>query len=196
MRKVAVAAMLALVVGAASGCAVTVPGTPAPDTSSVATAPGPPATGAFGDAQGRFGLVPPPGWTVDTSGARGTAAVFLDPEPAGSAAEAFTANINVIVLPSSGELPTIVSGARRELTALNGYRPAEDEAFVLSDGRPAHLLGGTFDDQASGFALRNLQLFTVDGGSTIVVTGTSRAETWSVYEPVFTSSLSTLTVAS
>ncbi len=30
--------------------------------------------------EGRFGLVPPSGWVVDTSGASGTAALFLEPE--------------------------------------------------------------------------------------------------------------------
>jgi hypothetical protein len=199
MRKVATAAMLVLALGAASGCTVVVPGTPAPAPSALGEAPAPPAgpaAGTFSDAQGRFGLVPPTGWTVDTSGARGTAAAFLAPESTGTTIGAFTANINVIVLPSSGALSATVSGARHQLTALKGYREARDEPLVLSDGTPAHLLGGTFDDPASGFALRNLQLFTVDGRSTIVVTGTALAETWDVYEPVFTSSLSTLTVAS
>ena len=66
---------------------------------------------------------------------------------------------------------------------------------MLADGSPAHLLGGRFSDPA-GFALRNLQLFAVHGDRTIVVTGTSPAETWDEYEPVFDSTLRTVTTRS
>lgn len=202
MRKVTVATVLALVLGAGlSGCTVIVPGTAAP-AAGAASAPvaqatsAPPPAGLFDDPQGRFGLVPPSGWTVDTSGARGTAAVFLDPEPTTTSAGRFSANINVLVLPATAELAAAVSGARQELTALPGYRSVADEPFTLTDGTPGHKLGGTFDDQATGLPLRNLQVFAVDGERTTVVTGTSVADRWADYESTITESLQSLRVKS
>ena len=189
---------LTAVTAAVSGCAVRVPGTPGPDPAVLAAPPAstsaPRPAGFFTDAAGRFGLVPPAGWSVDTSGARGTAVVFLDPEPAETAAGAFSPNINVLVTSSNAGLPATVVGARTELAKLAGYRPTVDEPAVLADGTPAHRLGGDFDDPASGFALRNLQLFAAQGDAAFVVTGTCPLEVWSDCEPVFDRALRTLTV--
>ena len=81
MRFVAVTVVtVALLGGASSGCTVAVAGNAVADRGAVATVPDP-RSGAFGDPEGRFGLLPPAGWEVDTSGASGTAALFLDPKP-------------------------------------------------------------------------------------------------------------------
>ncbi len=199
MRFVVVtAALVVLVSGALSGCTVSVAGNPVADAGALVPAPvatQDPLSGSFGDQAGRFGLVPPSGWVVDTSGASGTAALFLDPKPTASAAGEFTANINVLVLPTAAELPATVTDARQEVAAVRSYRPVQDEPFTLPDGSAGHLLGGRFDDPA-GFALRNVQLFTVHYGRTIVVTGTALAEAWDAYAPVFDSALHTVTVRS
>jgi hypothetical protein len=189
---------LVLAAGTAlAGCSVSVQGTAAPEPAAAAAAPvsGPAPSGdVFADAQGRFGLAPPAGWAVDTSGAQGTAVVFMEPQPAGSAAERFGANINVLVAQSPADLPSTIAGARQELRGLRGYTPTADEAVTLHDGTPAHILGGTFVDSASGLSLRNVQLFTVHGGTAIVATGTSSADAWGSYETVFNTSLRSLTV--
>jgi hypothetical protein len=190
--RVAVAALIVL---AAAGCSVEVPGTPAPDPAAV-SAPAPrPAGAVFDDAQGRFHLVPPPGWIIDTSGVQNTAVIFADPRPTESASGRFRANINVLVLPAAAaDLPATVTIARQELRALGDYRPTADERVILSDGSPAHLLGGTFQDPSSGLALRNIQLLTVRDGETVVVTGTAPTDAWAGYEAVFETSLRSLTV--
>ena len=199
------AAWIALVAAAVAvaGCTVQVPGTAVPDAAS---APGPaapsqssapaqaPPEGAFVDALGRFALVPPAGWTVDTSGAQGTSVVFLDPLPSTSIAGRFSANINVIVVPSGAELEATVVGARQELQGLTDYVQTSDESVTLTDGTPAHLLGGSFTDQATGLALRNVQLFTVYEGATLVATGTSLQDVWGAYEQTLQTSLRSLTV--
>lgn len=189
---------LIAVTAVVGGCAVQVPGTPGPDPSVLAAPPtstsAPRPAGFFTDAAGRFGLVPPAGWSVDTSGTRGTAVVFLDPEPAETAAGDFSPNINVLVTSSNAGLPATIVGARTELTALAGYRPTVDEPAVLADGTPAHRLGGDFDDPASGFALRNVQVIAVQGDSAFVVTGTCPVEVWSDCQPVFDRALRTLRV--
>lgn len=203
MRIARRAVALALAAAAAlAGCTSEVPGTataertggPAP-SSAPSEAPTAPPEGLFVDAQGRFGLVPPDGWEVDASGQQGTAVVFrstsvdtspTDPGP-------FVANINVLVAPSAGAtLAQTVVGARQELQAFEAYASTADEPVTLSDGTEAHVLGGTFTD--SGFALQNLQLFTVAEGNTVVVTGTSLAATWPTNEAVLDGSLRTLTV--
>jgi hypothetical protein len=190
MRFVAVTVVtVALLGGTSSGCTVAVAGNAVADRGAVATVPDP-RSGAFGDPEGRFGLVPPSGWVVDTSGASGTAALFLNPKPTPTAAGSFTANINVLIVPNAAELAATVRDAR--LTSVRGYLPVEDAPFVLADGSPGHLLGGRFSDPA-GFTLRNVQLFTVRGARTIVVTGTAPADTWDEYAPVFDSTLHTVT---
>lgn len=197
VRAIGIAAVLAAVVGAA-GCTVAVPGTPAADPAALprpAPSTRPPGP-AFRDALSRFDVVPPPGWTVDTSGAENTAVVFADPQVSQSPTGRFRANINVIVVPARTDLPGIVTGARQEVRALAGYRSTADEPVTLSDGSPAHLLGGTYRDPKTGLALRNLQLVALHGSAeTVVVTGTALADTWDGYGPVYETSLRSLAVA-
>ncbi|MEN3266165.1 hypothetical protein [Pseudonocardia sp.] len=193
--------VIALVLAAGTalaGCSVTVQGTAAPEPAAASAAPasGPAPSGdVFADTQGRFGLAPPAGWAVDTSGTKGTAVVFMEPQPAGSAAERFGANINVLVVQTPADLSATIAGARQELQGLSGYTSTADEAVTLHDGTPAHILGGTFVDSASRLSLRNVQLFTVHGGTAIVATGTSPADAWGSYGTVFDTSLRSLTVA-
>lgn len=196
VRAIGVAAVLAGVLSVAA-CTVAVPGAPAAAPAATARPSPSPSGPAFRDALSRFDVVPPPGWTVDTSGVQGTAVVFADPQVSQAAGGRFRANINVIVLPATTDLPGIVGAARQEVRALAGYLPTADEPVTLPDGSPAHLLGGTYQDPKSGLALRNLQLMVLHGGGeTVVVTGTALADTWDGYGPVFESSLRSLTVPS
>lgn len=189
-----------------AGCTTTVPGVAAPDpaaraappAASVTAAPWRPApdpAGTFVDPEGRFALVPPQGWSVDSSGLQGTAVVFIDPAATELAGGPFNATVNVFVSPAAADLPATVVGVRAELDGLTDYRPTTDEPVTLVDGTPAHLIGGTFAAPQSLIPLRNVQLFTVHDGSTIVVTGTSPVERWDAHGPVFDASLRTLTVA-
>lgn len=197
IRTIAIAVALVTAAGAA-GCTVAVPGSPAADPAALTRpAPSPRPPGAsFRDALNRFDLVPPPGWTVDTSGAENTAVIFSDPRVSASPGGRFRANINVIVVPARTDLPGIVTGARREVRTLADYAPTADEPVTLPDGSPAHLLGGTYQDPDSGLALRNLQVVALHGETeTVVVTGTALADTWDGYGNVFETSLRSLTVA-
>jgi hypothetical protein len=190
------AAAGALIVLGAAGCTVPVAGTPAPDPAAVSnpTPPPRPPGAVFDDARGRFHLVPPPGWNVDTTGAQDTAVIFADPRPIEWAGGRFRANLNVLVVPAAADLPGTVVNARQELVALTDYRSTTDERATLSDGWAAHLLGGTFRDPRGGHALRNIQLLTIRNGETVVVTGTAPADAWAGYETVFETSLRSLTV--
>ncbi len=204
LRHTAAGALLAVptaVVASAcllAGCTVSIAGTAVPDASAVrlqiTDAPRTTETPRFDDAAGRFTLVPPAGWTVDTSGAQGTSVVFRDPDPRSSGAGTFSANVHVLVSPADVDLATTVVGARRELSGLADYDPTTDEPVTLADGTPAYLFGGTFTEPRSGFELRNLQLLTVHASSMIVVTGTALLGTWSDYTATFDATLRTLTV--
>jgi hypothetical protein len=181
------------VVASMTGCTATVGGTASPIPVTAAPSSAAPSSGSpFSDAGNRFRIAPPPGWGVDTSGTRGTAVVFRDPAPTPAGDRTFNANINVIVGPAAGELDAAVGGARRELRTLPGYTSTADEAVVLADGTAGHLLGGTFTDQ--GAELRNLQLFTVRGRSSVVATGTAPAASWASFGAVFDACLRTLVV--
>lgn len=179
---------------AAAGCSVAVTGTPAAQGVAAPGVDQVPAGDRYSDARGRFTIAPPAGWKADIGGSRGTAVVFVAPTPTRTGAGSFSANINVIVVPSKADLPSTVIGARNELRGLTGYTSTADERTALSGGTQAHLLGGTFTDKGSGLQLRNLQLFAVRGGSTTVVTGTAAAQGWDTYAPVFDTALRTLTV--
>lgn len=191
MRLVMVATASVLLLG---GCTVSVAGHPTADPGALpaTVAPAAPA-GSYGDPAGRFTLVPPPSWVVDTSGASGTAALFLNPRPNTSAAGEFTANVNVLIVPTTAVLPDTVANARQEVASVRGYTSMQDEPFQLADGTPAHLLGGRFTDP-SGYALRNVQLVAVRGDRAVVVTGTALADSWDEYAGAFDASLHTITV--
>ena len=190
--RVIVSCLVALLVLA--GCTSTVTGVAAPEPASASAAPGLSTSAPFADARNRFHIAPPAGWTADTTGAQGTAVVFRDPNPTAAGDRTFNANINVIVVPAAAALDATIDGARQELRGLPGYASTADEAAVLTDGTAAHLLGGTFTDSRSGAQLRNLQMFTVRGGSSVVATGTAPAASWTSFAGEFDAALRTLTV--
>lgn len=202
MRKAAGVAMVlvgALVLG---GCATAVSGTPAPaaDTQPAQVprrVPAPPAQGTkFADAKGRFTIVPPASWKTDTSGGNDLAVRFdsptTTPAPKGPP---FAPSVNVRVVTTPHDLNGIVVGSRAELKRLAaGYEAKTDQPDALPDGTPAHELGGSFLDPASGLTLRNVQLFAVRGGSVYVVTGTALAAGWDAIEKELDSSVRSLTI--
>jgi len=191
-RLALVLSMIALV----GGCTVIVDGVaaPGPVVAALTVDPVPPGD-RFSDAEKRFTIAPPKGWKAETSGAQGTAVVFVAPTPTPADGGTFSANINVLVVPSTADLPSTVLGARQELRGLAGYTSTTDEDAALYGGTEAHVLGGTFTDKGSGLKLRNLQLFAVHDGSTTVVTGTAPQQGWGSYAAVFDTALRTLTVA-
>ncbi|MEJ3652372.1 hypothetical protein WEH80_05155 [Actinomycetes bacterium KLBMP 9759] len=193
-RSVVAALLLAVL---ASGCSATVAGSAVPDPVALTTpAPFPAPVGeAYTDPDGRFRLVPPPDWVVDTSGQQETAVRFVDPEPTLTTAGPKAANVNVYVVAAGIDLTKTVLGTRRELGGVPGYERLVDEPATLHDGTPAHVFGGTFTDRQSGVELRNLQVYAVRGGTTIVATGTAPAESWSSYEATFTTTVHSLSVA-
>ncbi|MFC4947404.1 hypothetical protein [Pseudonocardia sp. GCM10023141] len=195
MRMATAALALGVATVALAGCASPVAGTPAPVPAvAPAGAPAAPLADRYTDPQSRFRLRPPVGWTADPTPGTGITVRFRAPRPQASAAGPFSPNINVYVVASPDDLATTVAGARQDMAAVNAYHRDSDLDVVLSDGTPAHQLGGTFTDPASGLELRNLQLFTVHGGMAVAVAGTALADGWDDYGNTFDASLRTLAV--
>jgi hypothetical protein len=195
----AVAAAVVVALGALAGCTVDVPGSPRADPAASAPTPTPspiptPPTIApgFVDPQGRFGITPPSGWRTDTSGTSGTEVIFFSPSADTTDAGEFTPNINIVVGPVGADLEKTIEANRESLQTLPDYSSTEDLSFVLVDGTPAHILGGTFTQ--SGFKVRNVQLFASSNGTDMVVTGTALAETWDNWEGLFGQTFETFTV--
>jgi hypothetical protein len=107
----------------------------------------------------------------------------------------FRVNVNVIVGAFGGDLDDLLAETRSQLPTFTDYASTAAEAVRLSDGTEAHLIGGTFTDEASGFDLQNLQLFTVDGGNVYAVTGTAPTEVWADYEDELDATLRSLTLS-
>jgi hypothetical protein len=107
----------------------------------------------------------------------------------------FRANINIVAGPAVGGVEDLLDTSRSDLATLTDYQATLDEPITLSDGTPAHLFGGTFTDDASGFELQNLQILAVQNNQLVVVTGTSPTEVWTNYEDLFDRTLRTLTLS-
>lgn len=203
VRALGIAVVVAGAVGTAA-CTVPVQGTPAPDTAAVAgAAPSPsPARppdaqeSAYRDEQGRFAIVPPPGWPLEVQGQGKFAAAFVDPELSVSSGAQFRANINVIVGPADGGLAGVVASTRLEYESFARHRTVADEPLTLPDGSPAHLLAGIVPEPSSGVVLQYVEVIAIHGGTdAVLVTGTALPGTWDRYGPVFQTSLRSLTVA-
>lgn len=196
MRTVAVLGAIALVVGL-SGCSggeapvpsVVAPTTPPAAAPSPALTPAPlPPGPAFRDDTGRFTIIPPEGWRNDATPADGVEVIFRAP------GDGFQPTLNVVVRDAPAELPGTVAGVRAELASAPGYQLAADDAAVLSDGTPAHVVEGTFPAPGSGQVVRSMQLFVVHSGRAVFVTGTAPAERWAEVRPVLEASVRSLTV--
>ena len=149
---------------------------------------------SWDDPQGRFSLRPPDGWSIDTSD-DSLVVVFLAGETLSTPQGPFRANINIVAGPAVGGVEDLLDTSRTDLATLTDYQATLDEPITLSDGTPAHLFGGTFTDDATGFELQNLQVLAVANGQLVVVTGTSPTGAWSTYEAVLDRTLRTLTLS-
>jgi hypothetical protein len=130
----------------------------------------------------------PEGWEFDDSGQFGTDFLFLNPEPDELEGQSFAANVNVLSEPAQG-LDTegyAEAGAATLPQLLTGYTSVEERDVEVA-GKPARLIGGTFEQGV--FKLRNVQLITVADDTGYTVTGTALAQDWDEYAELFEASL-------
>lgn len=167
--------------------------TAAPEPADKATdQPGPAATAGqrYADSQVGFSIVPPARWRAQPSPGANPVVTFFEPSPDDSGGAPVLANLVVVVTGTDEGLDANLSAARQQLPgALPNYQPATDERTQLSDGTPAHLLGGTYLQR--GVELRNLQLVVVADNSCYVATATTSAARFDSYRDVVLGSLLT-----
>lgn len=133
----------------------------------------------------------PEGWEFDDSGQFGPDFVFFNPEPDEMDGQPFAANVNVVNEPAQG-LDTegyAAAGAAALPQVLTGYTSVEERDVEVA-GKPARIIGGTFEQ--GEVELRNLQLITVADDTGYTVTATALAQDWDEYAELFEASLLSL----
>ncbi|WP_028935497.1 LpqN/LpqT family lipoprotein [Pseudonocardia spinosispora] len=139
------------------------------------------------DSQVGFSITPPADWQTRPTPATNPVVTFVrtPADPAGP--------VTIIVFVSGTDegLDANITAARQQLPQLlPNYRSLTDESTQLSDGTPAHLLGGSYTQ--NGAELRNLQMVAVVGGTSYVATATGPSTSFDDYRDVVHSSLLTL----
>lgn len=142
-----------------------------------------------------YSFVPPRGWALHpTDPQSGLSSLFSAPTADSVDGKPFVSNINVVVAIVPHDLEETVAETKQSYpTIFVNYQPLVDEGVTLANGESGHLLGGSYDQPGTG-ALRNLQLFVVDGGKNYVVSATAPAGNFGSYESVLSSSLLSFTL--
>jgi hypothetical protein len=144
----------------------------------------------FEDPQGRYHLVPPSGWDVDTSGTQGTLAVFTDPGPA--AGTRIAPSITLFALPWDGDLESARAQAPTDL-AQSGYQLQDVAPLTLTDRTPAYRFEATGEHpQDPGIQLQIVQVMAVRSGTRYVLQGTTETADWPRYQRALEESLTSL----
>ncbi len=144
-------AVLAAAVLIVAGIVVARPGGPLGATSAAVGAPPAAAPGTFVDGSGRFTLLPPPGWTADSSEKLGDALYFDSPIPSRTASGApFNPFVSVRAYTATKDLAGIVADVRAEDGKAPQYHAVRDESVALHNGMRAYLLEHTFTDPELG----------------------------------------------
>jgi len=136
------------------------------------------------NSNNRFSINPPSGWTVDSSGAYGTAVVFYGPTDTG-----FRVNMNVIVESTSLTLSAYVSAAKTQLSqGLTNYYLVSEGPKTIG-GVDAYELVNTFTQGA--FNIKDKQTILVQNQKGYVITSTALQSNYDTYQPVFDESVQT-----
>lgn len=187
-------ALLVVGVVGLSGCSSATPGTPQPPSASVSRPAPAPALAAPFKTTDNYTIAPPAGWIYHpTDKQGGISSIFGAPTLDPSATNPFVDNINVVITPATKTLDDIVAQTKQAYPGyLTNYRVVIDEA-TTADGRPAHLLGGAYDDAKAG-KLRNLQIILLDQGKQYTITFTATADKFDGLRAVAEASLRSFTL--
>lgn len=193
------AGVLAVSLAGLAGCSSAepaAPGTPAPSApaSSAAPQPGGDSLAAAYHSPDGYGISPPAGWVLHpTDGQGGLSVVFAAPAIDKAAPKPFADNLNVVVTPTPATLDALIAETKQKYpSVLTNYKVVTDQPAVVN-GHPAHLLGGTYDDERSG-PLQNIQLIVVEAGKEYTITFTSPAPSFDSFHAVVQASLSSFTL--
>jgi hypothetical protein len=179
-----------------AGCSSEAPTAPAPAAppSSAAPAPDAPAApglvGAVYTSPDGYSISPPAGWRefpLDKSS--GISSAFAATQLDKGTAQPFAANLNVVITPETRPLDVVIAQSKAQYPSiLRNYKVVIDQP-AGDAAQPAHVLGGTYDDQHG--ALQNVQLVTLKDGKQYTVSHTSSAASFGALTETFKASLNT-----
>lgn len=201
-RIVAAVLAVGVAVGVA-GCG----GTPRPDGGPAALpgfpgsvapagAPAPDPGPRFTDPDGRFSLVPPPGWTIDPRPTGRLQLVLRAPGfdhlPDGAVHPVLTVVTSEIeARTGTYGLRAIADGAKQAARG-RGDTILMDGPVTLADGLPAYLISAEKVDGSTGEVVHDLKLLTGDDRGTVMVEALSLAKDWGALEAAVVASLRTV----
>ena len=142
---------------------------------------------AYVDSKNQFSINPPAGWTVDSSGAYGTAVILYGPTDSN-----FRINMNIIVQATSLTLSAYVAGSKSQLsTGLTNYALVS-ETLTTIGGVPADELVNTFTQ--GSYSIKDQQDYLVQNGNAYVITSTALQTDYGTYQPSFNESVQTFQI--
>jgi hypothetical protein len=187
--------MVAVVaVAGLAGCSSEAPPAPAAaPPSSAAPAPAAPASGLVGatyKSPDGYSISPPAGWReFQLEKTSGISSAFAATQRDPGLAQPFAANLNVVITPETRPLAEVIAQTKAQYpTVLRNYKVVIDQP-AGDASQPAHILGGTYDDQRG--QLQNVQLVTLKDGKQYTVTYTSSAASFAGMTDMFKASLNT-----
>ena len=142
---------------------------------------------AYVDSRNLFSINPPSGWTIDSSGAYGTAVILYGPNES-----SFRINMDVIVRFTSLSLSDYVAASKTQLsTGLTNYHLVSEKSTIIG-GIAADELVNNFTQGA--FSLKDQQDYLVQNGRAYIITSTAVQTDYSTYQPSFAESVQTFQV--
>jgi hypothetical protein len=191
------AVVIAVGLVGAAGCSsgnASAPSTPTPSAAPPAAAPSTPLAAAYHSPDG-YSISPPADWILHpTDGQDGLSVLFGAPTVDKAAPKPFVDNLNVVITATPENLDSLVSETKQKYpSVLKNYKVVTDQPITLPNGQPAHLLGGTSDDERSG-SLENIQLILVSAGKEYTITFTSPAASFDSYHDLIQASLASFTL--
>lgn len=142
------------------------------------------SSSAYVDSNNQFSINPPSGWTVDSSGAYGTAVILYGPVDSN-----FRINMNILVQATTMSLSAYVSSAKSQLAAsLTNYALVSEGSTTIG-GVAAYQLVNTFTQ--GSYNIKDSQYILVQNQKAYIITSTALQSNYATYQPSFDESVQT-----
>lgn len=157
---------------------------------------GPAVAGRFEDVDGRFAMVPPPGWNTDTTGSDRSAVRFTNTVPDMTPQGPIYSSLTVYVAPDNGrDLKAFTQQAIDTAAPQSLATRPVDEPIRLGDGTPARTFGFPTRPSPTAPTLHDLVTAVVHDQRAYLIEGVGWADTWDVQGALMDRAIHTLTFA-
>ena len=146
-----------------------------------------PFSGEYKDVENKFTITPPNNWLMKNKNIGSASVQFINPVADEDATGKFSANINVLVEPTSLSVEDYAKASEETLSKLLSKYKLIDFKKKTFGGLSGYIVGGTFEN--NGIALRNRQIFVVSKGNVYIATAISLNSLWNKYVEDFNASL-------